>query len=206
MKNNIYTLLGITLLSVVMGCASHQPKPMKTITIDVGHSGKNIGAKVGDITEKMVLHRIADKINVLSQKDNNQDIKLHFLKSSDKYISLGKRAEIINRIKPDLSLSLHIDFVSNSSRSGINVYFSEKNILAKQSEQFAHKMLNCLAVKEMKKGNVYSKNFTIIRKAQVPSIHLAMGFLSNPTDRAYLTSEQGQNKLAEKIYRCLKVI
>ncbi|MBS9783493.1 MAG: N-acetylmuramoyl-L-alanine amidase, partial [Pasteurella sp.] len=62
------------------------------------------------------------------------------------------------------------------------------------------------AVKEMKKGNVYSKNFTIIWRAQVPSIHLAMGFLSNPTDRAYLTSEQGQNELARKLYTCLKNI
>ncbi len=206
MKNNIYTLLGIALLSVVMGCTSHQSKPMKIITIDVGHGGKDIGAKVGSITEKILLHRIADKIKILNQQDNNQNLKLHFLKFSDKYVSLNKRVETINNIKPDLSLSLHIDATKDVTRNGIDAYFSEKSIMAKQSEHLAHKMLDCLSVKTMKKGNVYSRNFAVIRKAKVPSIHLEMGFLTNQSDRIYLTSEQGQNELAQKIYNCLKNI
>ena len=82
-----------------------------TVIIDAGHGGKDPGAKGTIINEKAINLGIALKLgNLISQK--HKDVKVVYTRSSDKFIELDERAEIANRCKADLFISIHTNAVA----------------------------------------------------------------------------------------------
>ena len=82
-----------------------------TVVIDAGHGGKDPGAKGTIINEKAINLGIALKLgNLISQK--HKDVKVVYTRSSDKFIELDERAEIANRCKADLFISIHTNAVA----------------------------------------------------------------------------------------------
>jgi N-acetylmuramoyl-L-alanine amidase len=49
------------------------------------------------------------------------------------------------------------------------------------------------------KQEAESEATPILKNSEVPALTLEMGFLSNTTDREYITSEEGQNQIAQTI-------
>jgi N-acetylmuramoyl-L-alanine amidase len=51
---------------------------------------------------------------------------------------------------------------------------------------------------------VKAAGFWVLYKTTMPSILIELGFLSNPSDEAYLLSEKGQNQMASAIFNAIK--
>ncbi len=51
---------------------------------------------------------------------------------------------------------------------------------------------------------VNQAGFWVLYKTTMPGILIEMGFLSNPSDEAYLRTEKGQNQMAHAIYNAIK--
>ena len=168
------------------------------VVIDAGHGGKDYGSAYGDFTEKQINEIISKKVK---NHIENKDVEVHFTRLNDEFIDLSDRVEMINRIKPDLVLSLHTNFTSkeNNNASGIEIFVGKNSIAKDKSIAHAKALAN-----SMKGYKFYSKetkeaSFYVLNKVESPAILLEMGFLSNEGDRTYLTDEAGQDKLAQTI-------
>lgn len=86
---------------------------IKTIVLDAGHGGKDIGAtgRRLRLREKYIALSMVKKIKSILE---GRGIRVILTRKDDTFISLQGRANIANRAKADLFVSVHI----NASRSG----------------------------------------------------------------------------------------
>ncbi len=95
------------------------------IVLDPGHGGKDSGAIGKNKTyEKNIVLSVGKKLEKLLKK---KGYKVYMTRRSDRYLKLQERAEIGEKRKADLFLSIHADSNPNSSAKGLSVYtLSEK--------------------------------------------------------------------------------
>ena len=108
-------LFNITLLN------AQETIKFKTVVIDAGHGGKDSGA-VGKISkEKDVVLNVALKLGAYIE-DNLSDVKVIYTRDTDVFIPLNKRAEIANKSKADLFISIHANAISVSKIYGAETF------------------------------------------------------------------------------------
>ena len=167
------------------------------VVIDAGHGGTDFGATSSSASEKMIVEQITKKIKFLNK---DKKVIVHLTRNVDKNLSLSDRAVIINTIKPDLVLSLHVNQSANVAKSGMEFYVANESVAYKKSAVIA----NALRTKFMQNINLQSsevKNapFFILKKSAVPAIVVELGYLSNLSDKAYLMDNKEQDKIASTI-------
>ena len=93
-----------------------------TVVIDAGHGGKDPGARGTVINEKAINLAVALKLgSLISEK--HSDVKVIYTRKTDVFIELDERANIANRNKADLFISIHTNAVKRgSSVSGTETY------------------------------------------------------------------------------------
>ena len=75
------------------------------VVIDAGHGGKDPGAKGTMINEKTINLSVALKLGELISKKNS-DVKVVYTRKSDVFVELDERANMANRCKADLFITL----------------------------------------------------------------------------------------------------
>lgn len=94
------------------------------LVIDAGHGGKDVGA-VGDYAmEKDVNLGVALKFGELVKK-HCKNVKVVYTRDADFFVSLQDRANIANKAKGDLFVSIHTNSVDKKSPSRYTVTGSE---------------------------------------------------------------------------------
>lgn len=96
------------------------------VVIDPGHGGKDIGAADNKVQEKDINLKVANQLAQMLKK-KMKDVKVVMTRDDDTFISLQERANIANRNRGDLFISIHTNSVdkSNPNRktvSGTSVY------------------------------------------------------------------------------------
>lgn len=93
-----------------------------TVVIDAGHGGKDPGARGASINEKAINLAVALRLgNLISEK--HKDVRVIYTRKTDVFIELDERANIANRNKADLFISIHTNSVKRgSSVSGTETY------------------------------------------------------------------------------------
>lgn len=79
---------------------------IKTIVIDAGHGGHDVGSTYGGAREKDVTLSIALKVGKEIEK-MMPDVKVVYTRETDEFIELHERAGIANRKNADLFISVH---------------------------------------------------------------------------------------------------
>jgi N-acetylmuramoyl-L-alanine amidase len=123
--NNIYKLYLIFLLSSLLffiTTASSVSNDKKwVIVIDAGHGGKDPGA-VGKISyERDIVLSVALKTGEMIKK-NIKNAKVIYTRDNDTFVELGERADIANRNKADLFISIHANGNPSSNARGTETY------------------------------------------------------------------------------------
>ncbi len=114
----LITLLLLTPIIMVAGGVSNNPAGNKkfTICLDAGHGGKDSGC-VGsnrNNQEKDIALAIVKEIKRLL-KVNCSDVKIVCTRETDIFHELGRRAEIANKAKADLFISVHVNAIPRST-------------------------------------------------------------------------------------------
>lgn len=194
------TLLKASGFLILLISLSFAPINKKTVVIDVGHGGHDHGNLTNNVKEKDVVLNIALKIKDLAQ-DSNIDIVL--TRESDEFLSLKDRVEFINAQKPVYTISLHTNGNEDKKTRGFEVFINKNTSQATTSVALAELFSNELAEALPNRG-IKQASFYILKHVTTPAIILELGFLTNSKDSKYLNSENGQNDIAEAIFKSIQ--
>ena len=198
-------ILSIILISETYAANSNQTLLGKVIYLDPGHGGIDSGTTYKKIYEKDINLVLCKKLKKLLEsigatvyltRDTDKDLALHNAKNR-KRSDLISRAYLINKTKPDMYISIHVNYLSNTKYKGLQIFYNNKN---KQNELIATSLTKYIKektwnVREPKLNNTYYmyKNIT------EPGVLIEVGFMSNPDDRYRLTHEEYQDKIISNI-------
>jgi len=92
-----------------------------TVVIDPGHGGRDPGALGATAKEKNI--NLAVALNLGRHiSDNHKDVKVVYTRNTDKFVELDERANIANRNKADLFISIHTNAVKRGTVRGAETY------------------------------------------------------------------------------------
>ena len=101
-----------------------------TVVLDPGHGGKDPGNRGNGYYEKNIALSIALKVGSELEKQSN--INVIYTRKKDVFVNLFKRAEIANKAKADLFISIHCDsHTSNAYGAGtfvLGIRGNKKNL------------------------------------------------------------------------------
>ncbi len=157
-------ILGITLSSF----HRDDPKRIKTIVIDAGHGGKDPGCNGVTFKEKDVSLAVALKLGKLIE-ENCPDVKVIYTRKTDVFIELEERAQIANRAKADLFISIHCNAAGKP-----------------------------VMVKDKKTGKLRVKTFTNKKGKRVPVETINPIPFGSETYVMGLKNEEGKMKVAQR--------
>ena len=86
-----------------------------TLVIDAGHGGKDPGAQSKTAKEKNINLAVALAFGKLVEQ-NCKDVKVVYTRKTDVFVALDERANIANRAKADLFISIHTN--ATAAKSG----------------------------------------------------------------------------------------
>ncbi len=84
--------------------------------IDPGHGGKDPGAVGATSKEKEIVLSVGLKLGRMIEK-GYPDVKVLYTRNEDRFVELNKRAEIANKAKGDLFISIHCNAVDRRRTS-----------------------------------------------------------------------------------------
>lgn len=104
------------------GIKPSEPSGIRTIVIDPGHGGKDIGAAgPGGLMEKDITLAVARKLSAALQSKINARVVL--TREDDSLVSLDQRTAIANQYHADLFVSVHMNAAVVKGAKGSETYF-----------------------------------------------------------------------------------
>ncbi|MDO0822801.1 N-acetylmuramoyl-L-alanine amidase [Desulfosporosinus nitroreducens] len=180
----------------------------KVIVIDPGHGGADPGAQNSGLKEKEINLDISLRLGkvleskgckVILTREVDRDFFLPgFVKGR-----MAKRAELNTRIKiatennADLFISVHANSFPQRNSYGMETYYHLKSAAGKALAEIIHEKLT--QVQPDNKRIAKAGDYYIINQAEMPSVIVEVGFISNPRERKLLLSEDYRNLVADAI-------
>ncbi|WP_313089887.1 N-acetylmuramoyl-L-alanine amidase family protein [Chryseobacterium flavum] len=183
---------GIKLLALFLFSTaffSFTPLKKKYIVIDAGHGGNDSGVVYGEFSEKDISLKIAKKIQKISENQSRYEIIL--TRNTDSPSSLSERTAQINRLSPEMVISLHVNRSPQKETPNQGTEIFVQN--SEQSKKLAGKISGKLNAR-----TIEGRNLHILRETRSPAVLIELGFINNTRDREYMTSEKGQQEIAQK--------
>lgn len=175
-----------------------------TIILDAGHGGNDQGTIYdGRVSEKELALSLAKAIQ---KEAKTQNIRVIMTRSSDVGVPLEKRVNVAQKNKADVFISLHVNSdKENSNTSGITCMISDRNVKFDDSRRIAEKLMNSFgALSDVQKNGIVQSPAYVLSKNPIPSLILEVGYLTNESDYAFLTSPEKVRGLAERLVSALK--
>ena len=129
---NLY-LIGIVTIIVLSSFTGLEVTKyrIKTVVIDAGHGGKDPGCHGKSSNEADVTLKVALELGRII-KENFQDVKVIYTRSTDKFVELHDRAGLANKHSADLFISIHCNSgpkkVSGTETFTMGLHTSEENL------------------------------------------------------------------------------
>ncbi len=179
-----------------------------TIVLDAGHGGIDGGSEgvLTGVKESELNLKVTKKLekllntfgfNVVLTRTNADGLYSQ-LATNKKQDDMKKRKEIIQKSKPNMVVSIHMNSFPNKHERGAQVFYQ---VGEETSKQLAQTIQN-----EMIKNLVEAREFCnhsdlyILQCTQNPSVVVEGGFLSNPEEEALLITDEYQEKLAYSVF------
>jgi len=148
----------------------------RTVVIDAGHGGRDVGGAYGKVYEKWLALDTAMRVE---KKLKAKGYKTVMTRRSDNFVTLGGRAKIGNSYPNSIFVSIHYNFTPKKSVSGLETFYcsqrSKPLAIAVQKGMLGE-------VKSVNRGYKYALYY-VIRHAQNPAILVEGGFVSNSAER-----------------------
>lgn len=171
------------------------------ICIHAGHnpSGLPGSGAVGYMNESTENRRVCNILyKKLNDNHNIQAIDVTVNNGKNQKDILNKLNEAVNRINPDLSISIHLNASSTDSASGTECYiYSTRSTARFAADNIQKRISNFLEIPE--RGVKVNSNLSVLRNVRCPALLIECCFVSSPED----TKKWSAEKCAEAIYQGL---
>ena len=197
----ILILLLLSALFINTKVNALMPLSGKIIVIDPGHGGKDPGT-ISDTTYESNINLAISKAleielskagaTVILTRNDDYDLSVpnaRWRKKSD----FDNRINLINDSKADIYLSIHLNYLTNSAYYGPQVFYYNKD--TENLATIIQNTLNTNLNTDRKIKPIPSKTY-MYDKLNVPGVLIECGFLSNPSEKSKLITEEYQQKLA----------
>ncbi len=181
----------------------HQPEKLRVskmkIAIDAGHGGTNTGAKgiKTNILEKDYTLEFAWKLQEILTRKGAEVI---MTRTIDTTLDNQDRVLMLQKEKPDLLISLHLNSSSNASVQGTSTYYKHIGFRP-LSQEILDQMLD-LKLKEF--GNIGNFNFMLNAPTDFPNCLVEVAFLSNEEDEKKIMNKKFHKTVAKKIWKGIR--
>jgi len=178
------------------------------VVVDAGHGGRDGGAQSRNGTKESDINLEIAK--VLSAELKNNDIGVTMTRETrdslaspfaknKKRDDMEKRRAIIEKVKPDLVISIHLNsFPSHPAVRGLQTFYpkSENHI----SKSYAEEIQNTINRSSLNiNRHAAVGDYYILECTAYPSVLVECGFLSNPEEERLLKTAEYQKILAHHI-------
>ncbi len=184
------------------------PLANKLIVIDAGHGVLNYQTAIINEGQRgyfgQVEHRTAfDIAKKVGQHLEKEGARVVYTRTDFDYWRWAmspaednkNRALFANELKADALLSIHCDWSPKPSVSGVTTLY--KSVPSRNLGSAIHRsIIGTLKAKDRKLVN---DNFTILDHAEMPSLIIETGFLSNRNEARKLSTNEYQTKIARAI-------
>ena len=239
----------ITLLSLFLytGLSYSQNNAKFRVVLDAGHGGNDFGATYHGYVEKNNALNVVLKVGKILEADPGSQVI--YTRKTDVFIPLDERADIANKSKADIFVSIHCNANKNQVASGTETYVmgvtrnaSNLEVAKKENEVVTmekdykikydgydpnspESVIGMTVIQEeyldqsielaagiqegfedglgRKSRGVKQAGFLVLRKIYMPRVLIEMGFVSNKEEGAFLSSDEGQEQIAQAIAKAI---
>lgn len=194
------------------------------LVLDAGHGGYDTGVRGRNLNEKDVTLRICRELRPRLERALGMRVVL--VRNDDQSLTAERRAEIANRARGDLLVSVHCNGWYDENASGFEILYPPSAVDAAEQElapghyrtadfrpwntaqrDFAGRSQVFAEALQVELGRRLAVENRGARQAQVdvlrgvamPAVLLEIGFLSNPIEAAMLNSDELVESLAESL-------
>jgi|GEM_PF-2919983 len=187
----------ISVFSIRVVAAYPLSEPAYTLILDAGHGGTDAGARSGSVTEKQLTLSFVKKIGSLAA---SRGLKVISTRNDDSSVSLKNRGNT----RGDILISIHYNSSADPGMSGIEILSGNSPIPSRRAmtkDLIDHLYQNLRLLQGIHTKNI-SREVTgsyLLEHSTAPSVMLELGYLSNASDKNYISSGPHQNELAMAI-------
>ena len=182
----------------------------KIICLDSGHGGIDDGAQSNNIIEKELNLKLSQKLEkelvsrgAIVYQTREGDYDLSTTTVNRKRSDLYNRAKYINKIKPDMYISIHLNSIKSPSWRGLQIFYTNKN---PQNKEIAETITTYLKEKMTNIRNIKQDNsYYMYKYINYPGVLIEAGFISNPDDNYLLRQSEYQDNLITNISNAIEI-
>ncbi|KPU44567.1 N-acetylmuramoyl-L-alanine amidase LytC precursor [Oxobacter pfennigii] len=176
------------------------PLKGKTFIIDPGHGGEHGDDEKGPtgLREKDVNLYIANKLSKLLE---NSGAKVVMTRNEDTDISLPKRIELVNSVRPNFLVSIHQNSFFSSKVSGTEVYYYRGDTEGENMSKLIHDNI-VKALNTVSRGN-RNADFYMLRESKVSAVSVECMYITNPLEEERLKSDEVKDEIAKSIHKSI---
>ena len=179
------------------GMYTNGPLAGVEILLDPGHGGEELGSKGPTGYPEKDVNLVVSKL--LEKELRRRGAIVYMTRERDKEVSLQQRVEMINLVKPAITLSIHYNALPDSgdaiNTAGIGAFWYHP-----QAHNLAVFLQNYLVEKlDRPSYGVFWNNLALTRPHTAPAVLLELGFMINPTEFEWITNPQAQERLANTL-------
>ncbi len=199
------------------------------VIIDPGHGGSDVGVQspTGLLIEKKLTLDIAKKVKALCIEHG---ISVYLTRDSDRFLTHIQRASIANKQHGDIFISIHFNASFSPNQSGFMVYVNNPAgrirsldtlpAASSKDSQLVKKLIQSdfldssitLAEKlffELKSADLVGRPpveipLIALDSVYMPAVLLEVGYLSNASDEAWLSTPQSSETIAQSILHIIQ--
>ena len=164
------------------------------IIVDPGHGGRDPGTLGGvwsRLPEKDIVLMIGNELAELLDRCGATVIST---RTTDRFIELDRRAELADRKKVDLLVSVHADAIADSGISGATVYVARK--ARHESIKVAKSICRAFRQAGIICRGMRRADFRVLAKHTRPAVLVECGYMTNYNDSAALHTKAYRSKVA----------
>ncbi|CAN5662803.1 hypothetical protein BH20VER1_BH20VER1_15970 [soil metagenome] len=187
------------------------------VVIDAGHGGQDSGAISAGVQEKDLTLDVARRVQQLAVAKGFVTV---LTRAGDETVSLASRAEIANRERNCVFVSIHFDKGTRAAATGVQTFYAARQVPKRtavaswlpflqqvsseptnlESSSLASFVQEAMVTRTQAfDRGTRAQQFFVVANVRHPAVLVEGGFLSNPEDVARITTESYRQQLAVAI-------